>query len=144
MRIAFAMTKLKNLKFDLTFFEAVLSSVIYPGFRSPDESQKFLKKLFSDFVFESGTNLNMIFKILRLCRLNLDFVNEEDIDAEFLDSILKNPKSALRIFKFLGLTFKDRIRLPQTLRFHFYKLKERYEEKSGLSHWWGRQFLFHY
>ena len=78
----------------------------------------------------------MIFKLLPLFRLNRDIINEEDIDPVFLDRILSNPKMSLRILKFWGISLKGRNRIARTLRLHFYKLKERDEQKCGMNYWY--------
>ena len=136
VRLALVMVKMESLEFDYDFFELVLSMLCYPGIRSSSDSKKFLQELWKKFDFETAEEQDMIFKLLPLFRLNLDFINEEDIDPEFLDSILSNPKMSFRILKFLGISLKRRSRIARTLRFHFYKLKERHETKYGMYYWY--------
>ena len=98
--------------------------------------KSFFKICGKKFDFETDEEQDTILKLLPLFRLNFDFINEEDIDPEFLDSILSNPKMSFRILKFLGISLKGRSRLARTLRFHFYKLKERHEQKYGMYYWY--------
>ena len=134
VRLALAMIKMESLEFDYKFFELVFS---IPGLSLWSSMSKiFLRDLWKTFDFETGEEQDMIFKLLPLFRLNLDFINEEDIDPEFLDSILSKPKLSFRILKFLGISPKGRSRIAITLRFHFNKLKERHEQKPELYYWY--------
>ena len=103
---------------------------------SGKESKKCFQDLWKKFDFETDEEQDMIFKLLPLFRLNLDFINEEDPDPEFIDSILSKPKLSHRILKFLGISLKGRSRMAITLRFHFYKLKERLEQKNEIFYWY--------
>ena len=133
VELALVMVEIESLEVDYEFFELIFS---IHGFLSSSESQKFLQDLFSRWsftvTFETEEEQDMIVKLLPLFRLNLDIINEEDIDPGFLDSILRNPKMSLQILKFLGISLKGRTRIARTLRFHFYKLKERHEQKSEI------------
>ena len=135
VRLALVMVKMQSLEFDYEFFELVLSLPGYPGC-SISESKDFLQNLWIEFDFETDEEKDMIFKLLPLFRLNLDFINEEDIHPEILDSILFNPKLSFRILKFLGISLKGRSGFAKTLRFHFYKLKERHIQKYKLYYWY--------
>ena len=95
-------------------------------------SKNFLQDLWKRFDFETDEEQDMIFKLLPFFRLNLDFINEEDIDPEFLDSILSHPKLSFRILNFLGISPKGRSQIAITLRFHFNKLKWRHEQQSEM------------
>ena len=136
VRLALVMVKMESLKFDYEYFELIFSMPGDSRFLSSSESKKFLEDLWKKFDFETDKEQDMIFKLLPLFRLNLDFINEEDIDPDFLDSILSNPKMSFRILKFLGISLKGRSRLARTLRLHFYKLKERHEQKYGMYYWY--------
>ena len=136
VRLALVMVKMESLEFDYDFFELIFSMPGDAGTLSRSESEKFLKELWKKIIFETDEEQDMIFKLLPLFRLNLDFINEEDIDPEFLDSILSNPKLSFRILKFLRISLKGRTRMARTLRFHFYKLKERHEKKYGMYYWY--------
>merc|ERR1719419_372294 len=128
------MIKMGSLEVDYEFFELVFS---IPGLAlSSWKSKKVLENLSKTSDLETDEEQDMIFKLLPLFRLNLDIINEEDIDPEFLDSILSNPKLSFRILKFLGISLKGRTRMARTLRFHFYKLKERHETKYGMYYWY--------
>ena len=84
VRLALAMIKMGSLlvDFDYEFFELVFS---IPGLAlSSWESKKFLEDLLKTFDFETDEEQDMIFKLLPLFRLHLDFIKEEDIDPEFL------------------------------------------------------------
>ena len=136
VRLALVMVKIESLEVDYEFFELIFS---IHGFLSSSESGEFLQDLlekWSIFTFETEEEQDIIFKLLPLFRLNLDIINEEDIDPGFLDSILRNPKMSLRILKFLGISLKGRTRIARTLRFHFYKLKERCEQKCEMYYWY--------
>ena len=130
VRLALVMVKMESLKFDYEFFELVFSMPGYPVFSS-SESQEIFQTLWGEFAFKTDEEAEIIFKLLPLFRLNLNFINDEDIDPITLNSILRlNPKISFRILKFLGISHKFYSgRIAKTLRFHFHKLKERHLQK---------------
>ena len=126
VRLALVMVKIESLELDYEFFEMVFSIPADPVLSSL-QSKIFLTNLWKEFDFESDEAQDMIFKLLPLFRLNLDFINEEDIEPEFLDSILSNPKLSFRILKFLGISVKGPSGIARILRIHFYNLQKRHE-----------------
>ena len=142
VRLALVMVKMESLEFDYEFFELVLSMPGYPVFSSLESKDIFQTLLteFIEFNVKTDEEQEIIFKLLPLFRLNLNFINDEDIDPETLDSILRlNPKISFRILKFLGISHKFYSgRIAKTLRFHFHKLKERLIQKykDHLVYYW--------
>ena len=104
VRLALVMFKMESLEFDYEFFELVFSMPGYPVFSS-SESQEIFQTLWMEFNVKTDKEQEIIFKLLPLFRLDLNFVNDED--PETLNSILRlNPKISLRVLKFLGISHK--------------------------------------